>query len=346
MFKSAPPPPPPKVGFFGNLTSSASQGSAAVRQATDTYGIMIVVGIIIAIVFFILAYLLYIYLAKKITNKIMIELPETILPRKGTVVHKIDGSYLPTQINGSRYTLMFWIYITDINMFAGEELRHVLHIGDEKLDSASPQVYLDGMTNKIYIRFAKDTDTDKSLTLARAIKRAKEYDYNAVGTAIDTEYKTLLGNNKITTDLDAIKVDLSTHGVIIEYVPLQRWVHVAIVVNETVNRGYITTYLDGEIVSSNTSDDTITLDNGKQLNINFTGLNLSKKGDLYIGGDIYNKHTPRGFSGLVSRVGVSNFDMNIREIKAKYLSGPVDNLSSKLGMPAYGVRNPIYKIGA
>ena len=54
---------------------------------------------------------------------------------------------------------------------------------------------------------------------------------------------------------------------------------------------------------------------------------------------------PRGFAGLISRVSISNFDMNVREVKAKYISGPVDNISSKLGMPAYGVRNPIYKIG-
>jgi hypothetical protein len=118
------------------------------------------------------------------------------------------------------------------------------------------------------------------------------------------------------------------------------------VVNETVNRGYITTYLDGEVVSSISSSDRVTLSNGTTLSVNYTGLNLSKKGDVYIGGDTYNANIPAGFSGLVGRVVFSNFDMNGQEIKDIYLRGPVENLTSKLGLPAYGVRNPIYKICA
>jgi len=327
-----------------------AKGKEAFATFTGKYGMMVFVGILVAVVLFFIAYVLYVYLSRRLTNKLYVELAESIVPRKGTQVTKIDGGALPPSTNGNRTTFLFWIYIHDINLMSGENLRHVLHRGDESTKGASPAVYLDGMKNRLYVRFSKDTDktgadftTQGPTDLPEQIKRAKNY----TGiTSADTEYVSVLGANTVTDTQDAIKVDLATHGVVIDYIPLQRWVHVAVVVNETVNRGYITTYLDGEVVSSISSSDRVTLSNGTTLSVNYTGLNLSKKGDVYIGGDTYNANIPAGFSGLVGRVVFSNFDMNGQEIKDIYLRGPVENLTSKLGLPAYGVRNPIYKIGA
>lgn len=326
-----------------------TKGKAAFAQLTEKYGMMIFVGILVALVLLFIAYMLYIYLSRRLTNKLFVELPDSIVPRKGTQVTKIDGGALPPSTNGNRATFLFWMYIHDIDLLSGEDLRHVFHRGDETTKGASPAVYLDGVKNRLYIRFAKDTDkTGNDFTtvgptdLKEQIKRAKS-------ATRDEEYTSILETQAITDTLDAIKIDLATHGVIVDYVPLQRWVHVAVVVNETVNRGYITTYLDGEVVSSISSNDRVTLSDasgGKNINVNFTGLNLSKKGDIYIGGESYNENMPKGFSGLVSRVTVSNFDMNGEEVRDIYLRGPVENLTSKLGLPAYGVRSPIYKIGA
>lgn len=332
-----------------------AKGKAAFAELTGKYGMMVFVGILLALVLLFIAYMLYIYLSRRLTNKLFVELPDSIVPRKGTQVTKIDGGALPPSTNGNRATFLFWMYIHDIDLLSGEDLRHVFHRGDETTKGASPAVYLDGVKNRLYIRFAKDTDkTGNDFTtvgptdLKEQIKRAKEFS----GTT-DSEYVSILGTQDIPNDatgtLDAIKIDLATHGVIVDYIPLQRWVHVAVVVNETVNRGYITTYLDGEVVSSISSNDRVTLSDasgGKNINVNFTGLNLSKKGDIYIGGESYNENMPKGFSGLVSRVVVSNFDMNGEEIRDIYLRGPVENITSKLGLPAYGVRSPIYKIGA
>lgn len=330
-----------------------TKGKAAFAELTGKYGMMVFVGILVALVLLFIAYMLYLYLSRRLTNKLYVELADSVVPRKGTQVTKIDGGALPPSTNGNRATFLFWIYIHDIDLLSGEDLRHVLHRGDESTKGASPAVYLDGMKNRLYIRFAKDTDkTGSDFTtvgptdLKEQIKRATDYS----GTMdTDTEYVSILGTQRISNTLDAIKIDLATHGIVVDYVPLQRWVHVAVVVNETVNRGYITTYLDGEVVSSISSNDRVTLSAasaGKNINVNFTGLNLSKKGDIYIGGESYNENMPKGFSGLVSRVVFSNFDMNGEEVRDIYLRGPVENLTSKLGLPAYGVRSPIYKIGA
>ena len=344
-----------------------------VQEVAKNYGATIIIGIVIAIVLFILAYLLYVYISAKITNKLIVEVPTSSIPRKGNVISKMDGKVLPANNNGKRATYMFWIYLTDINLYSGDELRHIFHVGDKTTKGASPCVYLDGMKNRIFVRFSKDSDkvsplytisdattskvyTSTGLTdLADQINRIKNYPNISTAAAdtntLDEEYNTILGNKVDKTDakklgtLDAARVDLATHGVIIDYVPLQRWVHVAIVVNETINKGVITTYIDGEVVDSISSKDKVMLSTGISVDVNFTGLNLTKTGDVYTGGDVNDDDLSQGFPGIIGKINVSNFDMNGKEVYNMYIKGPVDNLTSKIGLPAYAVRSPIYKIG-
>lgn len=355
-----------------------------VESVAKNYGATIIIGIVIAIVLFIIAYILYIYISKKITNKIIVEVPTSSIPRKGNVISKMDGKVLPAANNGKRATFMFWVYLSDINLYSGDELRHIMHIGDKTTKGASPVVYLDGMKNRIYVRFSKDTDkvgpphlgpteagsktdlgaaynTAGQTDLAEQIIRIKNYPHNSLAAqetgknhSPDDDYFKVLGTNipirTATSDsrlgqLDAIRVDLATHGVVIEYVPLQRWVHIAIVVNETVNKGVITTYIDGEVVDTISSKDKVVLSTGVTVPVNFTGLNITKTGDVYAGGDVNDDDLSQGFPGIIGKINVSNFDMNGKEVYDMYIKGPIDNLASKLGLPAYAVRSPVYKIG-
>lgn len=391
----APVPVPVATNFYDRLKSNSSSISKSeflestkkkVEDVANNYGATIIVGIVIAIVLFILAYLLYIYISAKITNKIIVEVPTSSIPRKGNVISKMDGKVLPAANNGKRATFMFWIYLTDINLYSGTELRHIMHVGDKTLKGASPIIYLDGMKNRIYVRFSKDTDkvspehlpfgtgendaadndalsavynTSGQTDLADQIKRIQNYPHNSTvaqetskNHSPDEEYFKILGNKvsiKRTKydglgQLDAIRVDLATHGVIIDYVPLQRWVHIAIVVNETIDKGIITTYVDGEVVDTISSKDRVTLSTGLAIPVNFTGLNITKTGDVYTGGDVNDDDLSQGFPGIIGKINVSNFDMNGKEVYNMYIKGPIDNLASKIGLPAYAVRSPIYKI--
>ena len=345
-----------------------------VEDVAKNYGATIIVGIIISIVLFILAYFLYIYISAKITNKTIVEVPTSSIPRKGNVISKMDGKVLPAANNGKRATFMFWIYLTDINLYSGTELRHIMHVGDKTLKGASPIIYLDGMKNRIYVRFSKDTDkvspphsstaaesgtspniiypapaydTAGQTDLADQIKRIMDYpdtSSNTLTRSPDAEYRDILKDSTGLGQLDAIRVDLATHGVIIDYVPLQRWVHIAIVVNETIDKGVITTYIDGEVVDTISSKDRVTLSTGLAVPVNFTGLNITKTGDVYTGGDVNDDDLSQGFPGIIGKINVSNFDMNGKEVYNMYVKGPIDNLSSKIGLPAYAVRSPIYKL--
>lgn len=349
---TAPPAPQPTVvgnvvntvgtalGTVQDVVSSAvGKGSEVVANANARYGFMILVSILIGAVLLFVGYLLYVYLSNLLTNKLTVLIPDSQVPRKGTEVTRLEGGAIPPASNGKRMSYSFWIYIHDINKYSSsEELRHVFHIGDENPTGASPSVYLDGTLNKLYVRFDKVGSPTDFQTNVKDIK-----------TNSNNKERTDAGYNASSSAApsfeNAVKIDLATRGIAIDYIPLQRWVHVTVVVNETVNKGYISAYLDGELVKSLGSSDKITLTDGKQLSVSYQNLNLNKAGDVYIGGDLYNENINKGFSGIVSKIVISNHDLNGEEIKKLYVEGPVDNLTSKLGLPAYGLRSPIYRIG-
>jgi hypothetical protein len=356
---AAPAPVAPAVTAAVSAVSEKAQETIAktteqVKEMTAKYGLLVLVGIVVAVILFFLAYWLYLYLSTRLTNKLTVTVAETKVPRKGTEVSKIKGGEFPPMSNGNRVTYSFWIYIHDINKFAGTEMRHVLHFGDQAMLGASPAVFLDGKLNKMYIRFDKSTGAATNFeTRLTEIRSTTSTDPAVQEEKQAAGYYTTSGANTTYTDLntnedkkyDALLIDMSKRGIIIDYIPLQRWVHVAVVVNETVNEGYMAAYLDGELVKSISSVDKIKLSNGTNIAVSFQNLNLIKAGDLYLGGDIYNTDINKGFSGMVSKVTISNFDLNGEEIKRLYVQGPMDNLSSKLGLPAYGLRSPVYRVG-
>jgi len=65
---------------------------------------------------------------------------------------------------------------------------------------------------------------------------------------------------------------------------------------------------------------------------------LDKTGKLIVGGD---NTATYGFNGLLSKVGIHNYDLNSRDIYNIYSEGPIDGLLASLG---YGVRSPLYKL--
>ena len=159
------------------------------------------------------------------------------------------------------------------------------------------------------------------------------------------------------TNLDhALDLDFATHGITIDYIPIQRWVHVALVVNEEVNGGIINAYVDGELVKQEisgsrvTRETTVKASTGNTVKLTtlqetreYQGLNLDKPGDVYTGGSTVEDVGP-GFSGLVAGISFYNHDLNAADIYKIYEQGPVDNLAAKLGLPAYGVRSPVYRM--
>lgn len=326
------------------MKKSGSSISEKIATLTTNKNIMTVFFgfLIVAVVVFIVAYMLYSYLVKKKIQSNKYLLPETKFPILGTEYTKVSGREIPMSGNGKRMTIGFWIYINDIDKYKGI-YRHVWHRGDKDVNGSSPLIFLDKDTTKLHVRF-------DDISNPQAISITKPYTYERGFTSgAETTKKS------VVLEADRLVYDLATHGITVDYIPLQRWVHVAIVINEEVNRGSIQAFLDGELVKSVESGKTtppIEFADANGSNkvsysqtYSFQNLNLDKPGDIYIGGSLMESAGP-GFSGLVSKIMFVNHDLNVKDIYNMYIEGPIDNIAAKLGLPAYGLRSPVYKIGS
>ena len=201
----------------------------------------------------------------------------------------------PSSGNGLRRTYTFWIYVNDVNN-AGGKPKHIFSIGnDSSIDSIidkSPVVVL--KDSKLHICFP-----------------------NSAEVGAPTNVDDIGGNKKDNT-------------VSFDYLPMQRWVHIAVVISDDYQGSTVSLYMDAQLASSTTNEK----DNGKKLK----GFKLDTTGSLIVGGD---NSATYGFNGLLSKVGIHNYDLNSRDIYNIYSEGPIDGLFASLG---YGIRTPIYKL--
>jgi hypothetical protein len=309
--------------FFNNALNKTDE---ITKQVTDnakkaigyyTSKTTVVMGLIFVILLcFFVAFGLYVLISQSIFNQSKLVIPGTKVPIVCNSYTKYSIENFNKSGNGLRRSYTFWIYINDLNKFNGS-YKHVFHIGNAPGDitAASPYVFLDKFENKLYVRFASREDTYKRLYP------------NSISTA--QSFNTIDQKNTFLEQ-----------GIEVPYVPIQRWVHIAIVVNETTNGGTIAAYVDGDLSKIITTNDI--LDGGGFVKVR--DLLLDQTGDLHVGGSISSDSIGVGFSGLISKVTMFNYDLNDRDIIANYNEGPLDGFLSSLGLANYGLRSPIYKI--
>ena len=414
------------VGNIGNTASeSAAKVTESVKSVTEklksftstSSGTVIVMLVIGAAVALLTAYILYWLINRTINNRNAFLLPGTKIPVICTKETKLSGKDIPSSANGHRLTICFWIYIYDINKYSGSR-RHVFHRGAEGDDyiNASPYIFLDAFSNKLHVMFSTQSKDKKDIwgnedaallfdtkytypTQATGIVKTNRT-YARTANAITPQPASIANSalNVVTMNTDDASDESSLaylnaiRGITIDYIPLQRWVHVGIVVNEDLNGGTITAYVDGQLQSQVSPQTPIKIDSpsvkmgytstgspvlnaittvkneSAQLTINtqsvtsattafattatdkaivpkfnITTVDLDHKGDIYIGGSL-SSAMGAGFSGLVSKIQFFNYDLNAQDIYNNYLKGPIDNLLAKMGLPPYGVRNPVYRL--
>jgi len=253
-----------------------------------------------------------------ITTKLFLNIKEvsedTKVPVIGTERKIIKFEYEPTG-NGERRSYSFWIYIHDMNKYKGHYKRVLAMSKDEKnndLNSNSPFIFLDKDQNRLYIRFGlKGTSTSSQ------------------------QWQSIT-----ESQLD----DIMKYGITIPYVPLQRWVHVAIVCNANSYKNYIYAYIDGDLVNTTSSDEVDRYITGGIVKKDFRNIDLNVSGILTVGGNSSDLANGNGFSGLISKFTTYNYELNQKDIFDDYYSGPIGGLMAKLGLGMYGIRSPIYKL--
>jgi hypothetical protein len=285
---------------FASDTASkvTEETSAAIEKATEMlsnpsvlYGLIAVIVIAVICVA-----VVYYFIANAVFNKKSIIIEKTNFPIKGNVKSVVMIENFPSSGNGLRRTYTFWVYVNDVNN-AGGKPKHIFSIGNDSssgdIQDKSPVVVL--KDSKLHICFPT-TNTD----------------VNNAPTTVDK-----IGSN-----------DKKDNTVSFDYLPMQRWVHIAVVISDDYQGSTVSLYMDAQLASSTTDGKDTTL----------KGFKLDQTGSLIVGGD---NSATYGFNGLLSKVGIHNYDLNSRDIYNIYSEGPIDGLLASLG---YGVRAPVYKL--
>ncbi len=308
------------------FTSSIEKSNTAINTLSssvkNTYesiynGAGIYIGLIFIIILcFLIAYLLYYYITTSIFMNTLKLAEETKVPILCTEKTRYNFTYDKTY-NGERRSFTFWIYIHDMTKYKGM-YKNVFNItnNDSGIDinKASPYIFLDTNNNKMYIRFTSKMNEDTSTV--------KKY-----------------------SDITSARLDeFMKQGITVPYIPLQRWVHIAIVCNANSYKNYIYAYVDGDIVNSISTGELDKHITSASINKDYKNLDLNVNGYLIIGGNNNDLVEGPGFSGLVSKITTYNYELNQRDIFNDYYKGPVGGILAKVGLSRYGLRSPIYKI--
>jgi hypothetical protein len=292
----------------------------AMSDSSSSFYFIIVLLVIAAFV----CYILYYIITDTVINQQKILIPGTEMPIICTEHRSFPFTQKLESGNGNKRTYCFWIYIFDIGAASGE-YRHVAHIakknvGDYDIKDSTIYIRLKEDRNKLQVRFPMNNN-------------------DRPGLVINSPDNDFLVN---TTG--------EVTGIEIEYIPLQRWVHVGIVIND-IGGGTMNVFIDGnysKTENNQTIQDKNNTNNGREYYkpsnyLNISKLNLNNEGELHIGGDRIGT-TMYGFSGLVSKFSIFNYDMNRNDIYKEYSAGPMKGILASMGLSAYGIRNPIYKI--
>lgn len=308
-FASAPP------GAQDTATAATAASIDNVKNAfanmTSVNEHMFYLIVIVFLVMVIVGYLLYNIITDNILFQQKIEVSGTEVPVLGNQLSEFKVDKVLANSNGIKRTYGFWIYINDINKYNGS-FRHIAHLGKEakEIKNACPYIFLDKFKNEIHVRFAPKVETLTTQTLNN----------------INDTAALLTSNNKKC-------------GITIKYVPIQRWVYIVIVVSD-VNGGLIYTYIDGELAEVERGKD-YTADKLALHELDFE----TRPGGLFVGGSLANSLiNATGFSGLISKFTVYNYDLNKNDIYKEYNKGPLNGLLTSMGIVSYGLRNPVYKL--
>ena len=334
-------PSNPIFDVFKSDSSIVSNATESIRNFYDTSfnNNTLFIGLFIVIIFtIIIAYLLYTYIGTLLFAKIKNTVSDTKVPVIGTRLSKFTAE-LAKNANGSRKSFSFWIYINDMVKYKGEYqiVAAVSSDGDiaYNIENCSPYIFLDKNNNTLFMRFTKLDDQE----------------YNKKFKQINTH-----------NDLQ----EFMRTGISIDYVPMQRWVHIAIVCNSNTFKTTLFAYVDGELVKTVADGETFKL-NGYENNYDtnnscnavsgdgkicannyksqLNNININQTGYLYVGNTRdYSKGIGPGFYGLLSSFTSFNYELNQQDIYNIYNEGPVTGFLAKLGLSSYGVRSPIYKL--
>lgn len=292
--------------------NNVKEAFANITSANENIFYLIVIVFLVAVA---IAYFLYTIITDNILYQQKIEVEGTEVPIICNELSEFKITKALPNSNGIKRSYGFWIYINDINKY-NNNFRHIAHLGEAagQVKNACPYIFLDNTENSIHVRFAPKKDDSIGIE-DKLIDKTKEQLFTYTSNTVSKNC-----------------------GITIKYVPIQRWVHIVIVISD-VNGGVVFTYIDGELTDQTTNDNRLSM---------LHELGFENKVDtLFVGGNISNTQIGApGFSGLLSKFSYYNYDLNKNDIYKEYTKGPLNGLLTSMGIVSYGLRNPVYKLNS
>ena len=290
--------------MFRNSTGNTGSPVAAVTSSSNIsvniFNIIVILIVMLIIVF------VTIWIINKIKNgsKKQKELtPQKYmqLNSKRDIPYTISSEELPVAAMGNDFTMSFWIYLAE-NYEQSANHKIIFYRGEQEgtsvtpfmLKPSCPIVAMDRDTNKMHIGVAT-TRVNDSMSI------------DEIFTMTNLSDKRYLVSS-------------------IEYVPLQRWVNVTIMIIDNVMR----IYLDGDILSvASTSE------------IKGSPGIIASENDIIVG----SSNQSMNVQGHFANFRYFNHSIPQTKVKGIYRAGPVKSSWLKyISLGNYGLRTPIYKI--
>ena len=221
---------------------------------------------------------------------------------------------LPAMGVGQPYSMSFWLYLTDYPTTTNQKLllwrqsTAASTVTPLLPGGAGPIVMMDKNMNKLYVSVPTTRAPPSAITSLDQVLFTK-------GTGASNQWTYLTAT--------------------VEYVPLQRWVNFVFTVQDSM----LTVYQDGSIYTVQSLYDMVDQTNNSQPRPIFSGV----VGDMTVGNP--GSSLSSDISGFAARVQFFNYALTSRQVRELYTNGPTAaNLLRTLGLPAYGLRSPVYSL--
>lgn len=313
-----------------NANVAKGTGNANVAKGSSNRTTMIVIIVVTLLLFiFVILYITFALKSRNLKGKALVANPVKLDKLDYNIT--IPNATLPPARVGREFTYSFWLYLERFDKettTSGVAPVHklIMYRGNPgEAASANPIIMMDGISNKLYV-IIKTTES------------------SIASSTVNGNLNEILEKNYFITDRRLEDPATNKHLILtIDYVPLQRWVNVAAVIDNKI----LTLYLDGEIYSVKSTDE---FKSSRQPHVTRLGkvvpYNLiveKTDGDLVIGRDVVGNR--RTINGFIGKVEFFNYALTMQQVKQNYLTGPMNrSWLALIGLSQYGFRSPLYKV--
>jgi hypothetical protein len=284
-----------------------------IAATSSQSGITVVVVLTTMVIAIVIGYVAWRLTRRKMQTDKLVKTPRRLFD---TPPLRIPPNDVPTTQNGQEFAVSMWVYLAD---FQPTALGKLILMRQPRGSSngngngsalpfmdASPIVYIDPGSNKLYVCVRTTRKTG--------------------GAGGLTEPSSL-------SEIALIPKASNPYIVIaIDYIPMQRWVHVAFSIQDYL----MTVFMDGSIYAVENLVD------GTQSSPITRPMFAGCRGEFVVGSPSSNLSAD--LRGFVSNIAFMNYAPTLDQVTSMYKFGPATNtILGALGMDQYRVRSPIYK---